>query len=171
MQTLHEYEKDGVTIKMISHVVGTMKGKKIRMGGYLAYPRKLEGKVPGIVQIHGGQRAMADYSAGIAQNGYAVLAYQLGVADLWHQEKGQPGEGKIGTDWAPLDATQKHNAWYANTAPDPYTYDDDFDSPRNNNWFLINMANKRAITLLQQLTLLIPLKLAFTVTLWAVSFL
>ncbi|MCH2204370.1 MAG: dienelactone hydrolase family protein [Lentisphaerales bacterium] len=159
MQTLYGYEKDGVTIKMISYVVGTMKGKKIRMGGYLAYPSKLEGKVPGIVQIHGGgQRAMADYSAGIAQNGYAVLATNWGGRLMEHQEKGQPGEGKVGTDWAPLDATQKHNGWYANTAPDPYTYDD-FDSPRNNNWFLINMANKRAITLLQQLDFVDPDKI------------
>jgi dienelactone hydrolase len=159
MQVLHEYEKGGVTIKMISYVVGTMKGKKIRMGGYLAYPSKLTGKIPGIVQIHGGgQRAMADYSAGIAQNGYAVISTNWGGRLMEHQEKGQPGEGKVGTDWSPLDATQKHNAWYANTAPDPYTYDD-FDSPRNNNWFLINMANKRAITLLQQLDFVNPAKI------------
>ena len=151
MKVLHEYEHNGVTIKMISYLVGTFKGKKVLMGAYLAYPSELKSKIPGIVQIHGGgQRAMADYAAGIAQNGYAVLATNWGGRLMEHQEKGQPGEGKIATDWAPLDATQKHNGWYANTAPDAYTYDD-FDSPRNNNWFLINLANKRAITLLQKL--------------------
>ena len=159
IQVLHEYQMNGVTIQMISYVVGTMKAKKIRMGAYLSYPSKIKGKIPGIVQIHGGgQRAMADYSYGIAQNGYAVLATNWGGRLMEHQEKGQPGEGKVGTDWSPLDATQKHNAWYANTAPDPYTYDD-FDSPRNNNWFLINMANKRAITLLQQLDFVDPDKI------------
>lgn len=150
-QVLHEYEKDGVTIKMISYLVGTFKGKKVRMGGYLAHPSDFEGKLPGIVQIHGGgQRAMADYASSIAQNGYAVLATNWGGRLMQHQEPGQPGEGTIATDWSPLDATQKHNGWYANTEPDALTYDD-FDSPRNNNWFLINLANKRAITLLQQL--------------------
>ncbi|MDD7984029.1 dienelactone hydrolase family protein [Lentisphaera marina] len=150
-QVLHEYEKNGVTVQMISYVVGTFKGKKVRMGGYLAYPIKNNGKLPGIVQIHGGgQRAMGDYAQGIAQNGYAVLATNWGGRLMEHQEKGKPGEGKIGTDWAPLDATQKNNAWYAKTAPGPVSYDD-FESPRNNNWFLINMANKRAITLLQKL--------------------
>lgn len=155
-QVLHEYEKDGVTIKMISYVVGTFKGKKVRMGGYLAHPSEIDEPLPGIVQIHGGgQRAMADYSAGIAQNGYVVLATNWGGRLMEHQEPGQPGEGKTGTDWSPLDATQKHNGWYANTEPDEYTYDD-FDSPRNNNWYLINLANKRAITLLQQLHFVDP---------------
>ena len=74
-----------------------------------------------------------------------------GVAVSWSIKKpGKPAEGTIATDWSPLDATQQHNGWYANTEPDELTYDD-FDSPRNNNWFLINLANKRAITLLQQL--------------------
>ena len=150
-KVLHEYEKDNVTIKMISYVVGTFKGKKVRMGGYLAYPSEIDKPLPGIVQIHGGgQRAMADYSSGIAQNGYVVLATNWGGRLMEHQEPGQPGEGKTGTDWSPLDATQNHNGWYANTEPDELTYDD-FDSPRNNNWFLINLANKRAVTLLQQL--------------------
>lgn len=151
MNVLHEYEKESVTIKVISYVVGTFKGKKVRMGGYLAYPKDTADKMPGVVQIHGGgQRASADYALGIAQNGYVVLATNWGGRLMEHQESDQPAEGKIGTDWAPLDATQNHNAWYAKTEPDAYTYDN-FDSPRNNNWYLINMANKRAITLLQSL--------------------
>ena len=151
MEVLHTYEKEGVTVKMISYVIGTFKGKKLRMGGYLACPSDAKGKLPGIVQIHGGgQRADPDYARGIAQNGYVVLSTNWGGRLMLHQEPGQPGEGKVGTDWAPLDATQKHNGWYASTKPDPLTYDD-FDSPRNNNWFLINLANKRAITMLQQL--------------------
>jgi dienelactone hydrolase/regulation of enolase protein 1 (concanavalin A-like superfamily) len=151
IQVLHEYESNGVHIQMISYVVGTFKGKKVRMGGYLAYPSKIKGKIPGIVQMHGGgQRAMADYAAGIAQNGYAVLATNWGGKLMTHQEKGQAAEGKIATDWTPLDATQKNNGWYARTEPSSLSYDD-FDSPRNNNWFLINLANKRAITLLEKL--------------------
>lgn len=151
MKVLHEYKQKHITIKMISYVVGVFKGKKVLMGAYLAYPTDTKNKVPGIVQIHGGgQRAMAEYAYGVAQNGYAVLATNWGGRLMEHQEKGRPAEGKVGTDWSPLDATQKHNGWYANTKPDHLTYDD-FDSPRNNNWYLINLANKRAITLLQQL--------------------
>lgn len=156
VEVLHQYKQSGVTVQMISYVVGIFKGKQVQMGGYLAFPTEIEGKLPGIVQIHGGgQRAMGDYALGIAQNGYVVLATNWGGRLMEHQEKGQPGEGKVGTDWSPLDATQNHNAWYANTEPDEYTYDD-FDSPRNNNWFLINLANKRAITLLQRLNFVDP---------------
>ncbi|WDE97598.1 acetylxylan esterase [Lentisphaera profundi] len=159
MKVLHAYEKDGVKVQMISYVVGTFKGKKVRMGGYLAYPTKNKGALPGIVQMHGGgQRAMADYAAGIAQNGYAVLATNWGGKLMTHQEKGQAAEGKIATDWTPLDATQKNNGWYARTEPSSLSYDD-FDSPRNNNWFLINLANKRAITLLQKLPFVDPEKI------------
>ncbi len=151
MKVLHAYEHKGVTIQMISYAVGIFKGKEVRMGGYLAFPSNIEGKIPGIVQIHGGgQRAMGDFAFAIAQNGYAVLATNWGGRLMEHQEPGKPAEGTIATDWSPLDATQKHNAWFANTEPDELTYDD-FDSPRNNNWFLINLANKRAITFLQQL--------------------
>ena len=156
LEVLHAYEHQGVTIQMISYAVGIFKGKEVRMGGYLAYPSDIDGKIPGIVQIHGGgQRAMADFSFAIAQNGYAVLATNWGGRLMEHQEPGKPAEGTIATDWSPLDATQQHNGWFANTEPDELTYDD-FDSPRNNNWFLINLANKRAITLLQQLEFVDP---------------
>ena len=151
IEVLHTYENQDVTIQMISYAVGIFKGKEVRMGGYLAYPSDNDGNIPGIVQIHGGgQRAMADFSFAVAQNGYAVLATNWGGRLMEHQEAGKPAEGTIATDWSPLDATQQHNAWFADTKPDELTYDD-FDSPRNNNWFLINLANKRAITLLQQL--------------------
>ncbi|WP_018970835.1 dienelactone hydrolase family protein [Rubritalea marina] len=158
-KVLHSYEQDGVKVEMISYLVGTFKGKKVWMGGYLAYPSNSDEKLPGIVQIHGGgQRAGADYALGIAQNGYVVLATNWGGRLMQHQEAGQPAEGTIGTDWSPLDATQKNNGWYARTDPSPLGYDD-FDSPRNNNWFLINLANKRAITLLQQHVMVDPEKI------------
>ena len=89
MEVLHAYEHQGVTIQMISYAVGIFKGKEVRMGGYLAYPSDIDGKIPGIVQIHGGgQRAMADFSFAIAQNGYAVLATNWGGRLMEHQEAG-----------------------------------------------------------------------------------
>jgi len=159
LKVLHEYEHEGVTIQMISYLVGIFKGEQVRMGAYLAFPTNRGERLPGVIQVHGGgQRANADSCFGIARNGYAVLATNWGGRLMQHQEEGQPGEGTVGTKWAPLDATQKHNGWYARTEPDHLTYDD-FDSPRNNNWFLINLANKRGITLLQQLDFVDPEKI------------
>ena len=90
-KVLYEYENEGVTIQLISYSVGIFKGEQVRMGGYLAYPTENDGKLPGIVQIHGGgQRAMADFSFAIAQNGYAVLATNWGGRLMEHQEPGQP---------------------------------------------------------------------------------
>jgi hypothetical protein len=58
--------------------------------------------------------------------------------------------GDPGTDWGAVDATQKtHNDHYASCAPDAKTVDA-FESPRNNNWFLILLGAMRGVSLLQQ---------------------
>ena len=89
VEVLHKYEHEGVTIQMISYSVGIFKGEQVRMGAYLAYPSEMDSKLPGIVQIHGGgQRAMADFAQGIAQNGYVSAGDQLGRAP-----DGAPGGG------------------------------------------------------------------------------
>jgi dienelactone hydrolase len=141
-----EHEEDGIVVRRLTYVVGTFKGRKSVMGAFHAYPKQREGKLPGIVQMHGGgQVAQAGTVIGWAMNGYSAIAINWGGEAMAGQLAGEPG-----TDWGALDATQKgHNSHYASCQPDGMTLDP-FESPRNNNWFLIALAAQRAVTFLQQ---------------------
>ena len=144
VKVLRKLEQDGVIIKMLTFTVGKFKGVKSRISGFYAYPSKTKGKVPALIQLHGGgQRAEMRSVKYAAQNGYACLALNWGGRTL------EGGEGIEGTDWGAVDATQKgHNSHYASLMPDPLTIDQ-FESPRNSNWFLIVLAGMRGVSFLQ----------------------
>jgi dienelactone hydrolase len=141
-----EHEQDGIVVRRLTYVVGTFKGRKSVMGAFYAFPKTREGKLPGILQMHGGgQTAQAETVVAWAKNGYAAIAINWGGKPMAGQLPGEPG-----TDWGAVDATQTgHNSHYASCLPDGKTLDP-FESPRNNNWFLITLAARRAVTFLQQ---------------------
>ena len=143
---VHEWQRGGATIQMLVYTVGTFKGKKSRMGAYYAFPTKSAGKIPGILQMHGGgQRAMSELVEAAAANGYACISINWGGKPMKDQAEGDPG-----TDWGAVDATQDgHNSHYGKLTPDDKTLDT-VVSPRNNNWFLIVLAARRALTFLAQ---------------------
>jgi hypothetical protein len=53
VEVLHEWEQDGVVLKVIRYRVGIFKGKKAMMAAVYGYPKGAK-NVPGLVQIHGG---------------------------------------------------------------------------------------------------------------------
>ncbi len=142
---VREWQEDGVTVRYLTYKIGTFKGKKSTMAAFYGFPTKHDGKIPALIQMHGGgQRASVDSAKYGAENGYACLSINWGGREM---EKAEPGDP--GTDWGAVDATQTgHNGHYGSLMPDNLTVDA-FESPRNNNWFLIIMAAKRGITLLQ----------------------
>ena len=146
VQVVHEWQRGNNTVRMLVYTVGTFKGKKSRMGAYYAFPNRRTGKVPGILQMHGGgQRAMTEMVEAAAANGYACISINWGGKPMNDQKEGDPG-----TDWGAMDATQSgHNSHYGSLKPDSKTLDS-IVSPRNNNWFLIVMAARRALTFLQK---------------------
>lgn len=145
VRVIKEYQQNGITVRMITYRIGTFKGVESRMGAYYAVANERKGKLPGILYMHGGgQRAMPENVIPAARNGYACISINWGG----HRMKDQ-GPDDPGTDWGAVDATQRHNGHYGSCEPDPKTVDT-FASPRNNNWFLIVLAAKRAITFLQQ---------------------
>ncbi|NBR48105.1 hypothetical protein EBU02_04550 [bacterium] len=89
-------------------------------------------------------------------NGYAGLSINwLGNP----MDKMQPGDAN--TDWGAIDPTQKHNTHYdtsGSAKPDDKTLDA-VESPRNNNWFLLVLAARRALTFLEQQPEVDPAKL------------
>ena len=146
VQVVDEWQADGITTQLLTYHVGTFKGQPSRMGAYYAFPNAAKSKRPAILQMHGGgQRAQRQTVETSAANGYACIAINWGGRPMVDQQPGEPG-----TDWGAVDATQTgHNSHYGSVEPDATTLDA-VPSPRNNNWFLITVAARRALTFLEQ---------------------
>lgn len=142
---VREWQEDGTTCRYITYTIGTFKGKKSTMAAFYAFPADVKGKIPALIQMHGGgQRASVASAKYGAQNGYACLSINWGGREMENAKPGDPG-----TDWGALDATQTgHNSHYGSLEPDDKTIDT-VESPRNSNWYLIIIAAKRGITFLQ----------------------
>lgn len=58
IKIIHEwdeiYQGRPLKVRMLSFTVGTFRGKVSRISAYYAYPADAKGKVPGLVQVHGG---------------------------------------------------------------------------------------------------------------------
>ncbi|NQT85173.1 acetylxylan esterase [bacterium] len=145
VKVVREWQDPGITYRYMTYTIGTFKGKKATMAAFYGFPTKHKGKLPALIQMHGGGQRAATHSIVYgAGNGYATLSINWGGREMENAKPGDPG-----TDWGAVDATQSgHNGHYASLMPDDKTLDP-VESPRNNNWFLIILAAKRGITFLQ----------------------
>lgn len=139
------YQGNEIKLKMLTFTVGTFKGQTSRIAAYYAYPKNVDGKVPGLVQVHGGgQRAERNTVVTDAANGYASVSLNWGGRALQDQKPDDSG-----TDWGAIDPTQKHVSHYFRLTPDDKTAEKVY-SPRNNNWFILTLAARRGLTFLEQ---------------------
>ena len=153
VETLKEWRQEGVICRILRYQVGVFKGAPARVAAFYAYPQ--EGtKFPALLSLHGGgQSASLDNVVSDARHGYAGLSLNWGGNKLNFGRAKMSYDGPQ-TDWGRLDATHppqrnKVNHFAGPLTPDDYTLDS-VESPRNSNWFLVLMAARRAITLLQQ---------------------
>lgn len=166
VEVLHEWEEDGVVLKVLRYRVGVFKGQKAMMAGVYAYPKGGE-NLPGLVNIHGGGQ-YADYRSVLtnAKRGYASItiswAGRISAPDysvnpevvklFWANDTENP-KYKVTTDWGALDGYHApcRNArnGFSHTKAADWTLDA-VDSPRNNPWFLVTMGARRALTFLEQ---------------------
>ena len=140
-----KYQGQDITVQLLTYAIGTFKGQVSRMTAYYGFPTGAS-KVPGLVDIHGGgQSANRGNVEAMAANGYACISINWGANPLPDLKPGEPN-----TEWGAIDATQKsHGGSFFTIAPDPKTIDD-VPSPRNNNWYLVTIAGRRALTFLEQ---------------------
>ncbi|MEC7978454.1 MAG: acetylxylan esterase [Planctomycetota bacterium] len=150
IRVVKEWASDKVVTRYITFTVGTFNGVESRVAAYYSFPQT-EGLHPGFVWCHGGgQRAERKRGIYFAKQGYATI-------DLnW---LGRPLEDgvEVNTDWGAVDPSQGprfyakalRSGWKRNLQPDDYTIDR-VTSPRNTNWFLLVLAARRAITVLEQ---------------------
>ena len=166
IETLKEWEEDGVLLRVVRYRIGAFKGQKAIMAAVYGRP-KGGTKLPGLVQIHGGGQ-YADYRAPLynAKRGYATISiswagrinapgYNVNpevVQLLWDDRTDDPAY-RLTTDWGALDAyhapCRNPKNGFHNMAPHPWTLDA-VESPRNNPWFLCTLGARRALTFLEQ---------------------
>lgn len=143
-KVVREWEKDGIVYRHVTYHIGTFKGKPAQMAAFFGFP-KGEKKLPGLLHIHGGgQRAFLHEVEFYAKRGYACLSINWGGRDMENARDGDPN-----TSWGAVDPTQKNVPGYNNLKPGD-KYLDPFESPRNNNWFLLTLGARRGLTFLEQ---------------------
>jgi len=143
-KVVREWEKDGIVYRYVTFHVETFKGKPARMAAFLSFPKGAK-KVPGLLHLHGGgQRAFLNEVEFYAKRGYACLSINWGGREMENAKEGDPN-----TDWGAVDPTQKNVPGYFNLKPGD-KYLDPFESPRNNNWYLLTLGARRGLTFLEK---------------------
>lgn len=151
IEVLKEWEQDDVVCRIIRYQIGVFKGAPARVAAFYAFP-KGGTKLPALLELHGGgQSASLNSVVTYAKRGYASISLNWGGNKM--NLGGETWSG-VQTDWGKLDATHppqrnKTNHFVGAMTPDEYTLDA-VESPRNSNWYLVLLAARRAITLLQQ---------------------
>ena len=143
-RVVREWEKDGIVYRNITYHIGMFKDKSARMAAFYAFPKGAK-KLPGLMHIHGGgQRAFLHEVTFYARRGYPCLSVNWGGREMEEAQAGDPN-----TDWGAVDPTQKNVPGYSNLQPGD-KYLDSFESPRNNNWYLLTLGCRRGLTFLEQ---------------------
>lgn len=143
-KVVREWEKDDIVYRYVSFHIGTFKGKPARMAAFFVFAKGAK-KLPGLLHLHGGgQRAFLNEVEFYAKRGYACLSINWGGREMENAQEGDPN-----TDWGSVDPTQKNVPGYFNLKPGE-KYLDPFESPRNNNWYLLTLGARRGLTFLEQ---------------------
>lgn len=144
VKVVREWEQGGIVYRTVTFHIGSFKGKPARMAAFFGFPKGAK-KLPGLLQIHGGgQRASLKEVEFYAKRGYACLSINWGGREMENAK-----DGDRNTDWGAVDPTQKNVPGYANLKPGE-KYLDPFESPRNNNWYLLTIGCRRGLTFLEQ---------------------
>lgn len=143
-QVVRTWQKEGITYRYVTFHIGTFKGQPARMAAFYAFPNDAK-KYPALLHLHGGgQRAFLHEVEFYAKRGYACLSINWGGREMEQAQEGEPN-----TDWGAVDPTQRNVPGYANLKPGA-KYLDSFESPRNNNWYLLTLGARRGLTFLEQ---------------------
>ncbi|MFG0255759.1 MAG: hypothetical protein ACF787_11805, partial [Rhodopirellula sp. JB053] len=112
VEVLHEWEEEGVVMKVLRYRIGIFKDQKAMMAAVYGYPKGAS-HLPGLLQIHGGGQ-FADSRAVLtnAKRGYATIsiawAGRISAPDyrvdsdvvelFWNQQTDHP-DYRVTTDW------------------------------------------------------------------------
>ena len=144
VKLVREWETDGIVTRTVTFHVGTFKGTPARLAAFYAFPKGAK-QAAALLHLHGGgQRAALHEAEFYARRGYACLSVNWGGREMERAVNGAPS-----TDWGAVDPTQKNVPGYFSLEPGEKTIDP-FDSPRNNNWYVLTLGARRGLTFLEQ---------------------
>lgn len=144
VKIIREWESSGIVYRYVTFHIGVFKNQPARMAAFFAFPVDAK-KLPGLLHLHGGgQRASLKEVEFYAKRGYACLSLNWGGREMEDAR-----DGDLNTDWGAVDPTQKNVPGYFNLKPGD-NYLDPFESPRNNNWYLLTLGSRRGLTFLEQ---------------------
>ena len=142
---VREWEESGTVYRSVTYHVGTFKGKPARVAAFFGFPKGAQ-KVPGLLHLHGGgQRAFLKEVEFYAKRGYACLSVNWGGREMENAKAGDPN-----TDWGAVDPSQLNVPGYSSMLPGPKQFFEDREHPKNNNWYLLTLGCRRALTFLEQ---------------------
>lgn len=159
VSVLHEWTQDvlkansskvNITMKVVKFTVGIFRGQKTTLVGIYGYPTG-QTNLPGILQCHGyGQSANRLRVLNTASHGYAVFSMNWG-GDPFTVDKNNKWTTP-NTNWKGIstakDVADDHWDEELSLMPTQYTIDNVI-SPRNNNYFIVTLLGRRALTFLQ----------------------
>lgn len=144
VRVVRDWEKDGIVYRFVTYHIGTFRGKPARMAAFFGFPKEAK-KLPGLLHLHGGgQRAFLHEVEFYAKRGYSCLSINWGGREMENAQADDPN-----TDWGAVDPTQTNVPGYFNLKPGE-KYLEPFESPRNNNWYLLTLGARRGLTFLEQ---------------------
>lgn len=152
-EVIREWREDGGVFRLVRYLIGTFNGKPARMAAIYGFPEGAK-KLPAVMHIHGGgQRAFLNEVKLLVARGYAALSVNwggsgTGKAPFNSPDGAQPGDPN--TDWGAVDPTQLNAEHYNSILPGPKQLFTDREHPKNNNWYLLTLGCRRALTFLEQ---------------------
>lgn len=139
VEVVKAWDEGDTHLEMVYFTGEEFDGEKTRIFGYFGRPKKVAGKVPGVLHIHGGgQTAVLDWPRFWAARGYACLSFDFcGNTNLPQLGPGYKREHYTRWGKAPADMMKIG----AGTQMTP--------TPRHNPWRHWTVAARRGLTLLE----------------------
>jgi len=154
VEVIREWREDGGVFRQVRFLVGTFRGQPARMAAIYGFPEGAKQKLPAVLHIHGGgQRAFLHEVKFLVARGYAALSVNWGGSGTGQPPFNSPDGAQPGdpnTDWGAVDPSQLNVPGYSSMLPGPKQFFTDREHPKNNNWYLLTLGCRRALTFLEQ---------------------
>lgn len=152
-EVIREWREDGGVFRHVRFLVGKFRGQPARMAAIYGFPDGAKGKLPAVLHIHGGgQRAFLHEVKFLVARGYAALSVNWGGSGTGQPPFNSPDGAQPGdpnTDWGAVDPSQLNASSYSSLLPGPKQFFTDREHPKNNNWYLLTLGCRRALTFLE----------------------
>lgn len=153
IEVVEEWEDEAGSFQLVRYDLGPLEGTNRsaspRIAAYYGHPQNA-GKVPGILHIHGGgQRASKSRVADWVKLGYACISINWGGKVLEQEDTPNTDWDGLAAGFVRVGVTDDDLTHHNTVRPDTHTL---YKEPHllNSSWNLIAMSGRRALTFLEQ---------------------